>query len=65
MTDMKKGALLMDKVIAELQKKLESRELDHFYADSWEQAVKISEDIEKIQAELKSLKDMENGQRSM
>ncbi|MGM0241202.1 hypothetical protein [Enterococcus sp. AZ103] len=50
----------MEEEIAELEAKLESRQLDHFYADSWEQAVQISEDIEKIQAELKAVKELHN-----
>lgn len=50
----------MDKKIKELQAKLESRELDHFHADSWEQATQISEDIEKIQAELEAVKELHN-----
>lgn len=35
-----------------LQKEKESRELDSFYADSWEQAAKIRADIKQIDDEI-------------
>lgn len=38
-----------------LKKEIQERQLDHYYADSWEQAAQITKDIEKMEQELKSL----------
>ncbi|WPH48394.1 hypothetical protein SHT67_14255 (plasmid) [Enterococcus faecalis] len=44
------------KEIKKLEEEIESRILDHNYADSWEQAAQISADIKKKKAKLDSLK---------
>lgn len=38
--------------IAKLKSKIEEREKDLFYADSWEQSGQIRADIEKMKAKL-------------
>jgi hypothetical protein len=44
------------KEIEILEEEIQSRILDHRYADSWEQAAQISADIKKKEAELARLK---------
>ncbi|NSP41694.1 hypothetical protein HRE82_15220 [Enterococcus faecalis] len=44
------------KEIEILEEEIQSRILDHRYADSWEQTAQISADIKKKEAELASLK---------
>lgn len=44
------------KEIETLEQEIQSRILDHHYADSWEQAAQISADIKKKEAELAKLK---------
>lgn len=45
-----------DEKIKELENDIHERILDHYYADSWEQARQISEDIRRMKAELAQLK---------
>ena len=44
------------KEIETLEEEIQSRILDHHYADSWEQAAQISADIKKTESELAKLK---------
>ncbi len=48
--------------IAVLKDKLEQRELDNFYSDSWEQSAQIRSDIETLQSKLENLTEFEKRQ---
>ncbi len=48
--------------IAALKDKIEQRELDNFYSDSWEQSAQIRRDIETLQSKLKNLTEFEKRQ---
>ncbi len=50
--------------IAKLKSKIEEREKDLFYADSWEQAGQIRADIEKMKAKLNTLTGSEKGKEN-
>ena len=50
--------------IAKLKSKIEEREKDLFYADSWEQSGQIRADIEKMNAKLNTLINSERGQEN-
>ena len=50
--------------IAKLKSKIEEREKDLFYADSWEQSGQIRADIEKMNAKLNTLINSEKGQEN-
>lgn len=41
--------------ISKLKFKIEEKELDHFYADSFEQAAQITQEIEELKKQLNSL----------
>lgn len=49
---------LVSKKIAEYENDMEERRKDHYFADSWEQAAKISRDIEKIENNIIFLYDI-------
>ncbi len=48
--------------IAALSEKIEQRELDKFYSDSWEQSAQIRNDIETLQSKLENLTEFEKRQ---
>lgn len=48
--------------IAVLKDKIEQRELDKFYSDSWEQSAQIRSDIETLQSKLENLTESEKRQ---
>ena len=50
--------------IAKLKSKIEEREKDLFYADSWEQSGQIRADIEKMKAKLNTLTGSEKGKEN-
>lgn len=47
---------MSNKKIESLVKVIKERELDHYYADNWEQATQITENIEELKLELDNLK---------
>ena len=49
---------LISEKITNLNEKIESREADHYYADSWEQAHQITEDINRLKEEKTRFEDM-------
>lgn len=49
---------LLSEKITTLNEKIESREADHYYADSWEQAHQITEDINRLKEEKNRFEDM-------